>query len=106
MGAFPKLGGTLLGVPIIRIIKFVGLYWGPPTLGNYMISPNSKRSASMSRSERKTGILYAPAICVFVFPLVLASLAFLWDIPIPSKYPRGGGEQFVNSSRTVPEHSS
>ena len=32
---FPKIGGTLLGVPIIRIIVFVGLYWGPLILGNY-----------------------------------------------------------------------
>ena len=28
----PKVRGTFLGVPIIRII---GLYWGPPILGNY-----------------------------------------------------------------------
>ena len=26
---FPKIGGTFLGVPIIRIIIFWGLYWGP-----------------------------------------------------------------------------
>ena len=26
-GCFPKLGGTFLGVPIIRIIVFWGLYW-------------------------------------------------------------------------------
>ena len=25
---FPKIGGTFLGVPIIRIIGFLGLYWG------------------------------------------------------------------------------
>ena len=34
---FPKIRGTLLGVPIIRIIVFWGLYWGPPILGNYQI---------------------------------------------------------------------
>ena len=28
-GGFPKIWGTLLGVPIIRIIIFWGLYWGP-----------------------------------------------------------------------------
>ena len=31
---FPKIRGTILGVPIIRIIVFGGLYWGPPILGN------------------------------------------------------------------------
>ena len=35
-GDFPKLG-TCLGVPIIRIIVFWDLYWGPPILGNYQI---------------------------------------------------------------------
>ena len=27
---FPKNRGTILGVPIIRIIVVWGLYWGPP----------------------------------------------------------------------------
>ena len=31
----PKIRGTILGVPIIRIIIFWGLYWGPLLLGNY-----------------------------------------------------------------------
>ena len=26
-----------LGLPIVRIIVFWGLYWGPPILGNYHI---------------------------------------------------------------------
>ena len=34
-GGFPKLGGTILGVPIIRTIVFWVLYWGPLILGNY-----------------------------------------------------------------------
>ena len=34
---FPKIRGTLLGVPIKRTIIFWGLYWGPPILGNYQI---------------------------------------------------------------------
>ena len=34
-GGFPKLGVHFLGVPIIRIIVFGGLYWGTPILGNY-----------------------------------------------------------------------
>ena len=32
---FPEIRGTFLGVPIIRITVFAGLYWGPPILGNY-----------------------------------------------------------------------
>ena len=34
---FPKIRDTLLGVPIIRLIVFWGLYWGPPIQGNYHI---------------------------------------------------------------------
>ena len=37
MWGFPKIRGTLLGVPIIRIIVFWGLHWGPPILGNYHV---------------------------------------------------------------------
>ena len=36
-GGFPKLGVPFLGVPIIRILIFWGLYWGPLILGNYHI---------------------------------------------------------------------
>ena len=32
---FPKIRGTFLGVPIVRIIIFLDLYWGPLVLGNY-----------------------------------------------------------------------
>ena len=35
---FPKIRGTILGVPIIRTIIFWGLYWGPLILGNYQMS--------------------------------------------------------------------
>ena len=38
MGGFPKIMGTFLEVPRIRIRIDWGLYWGPPTLGNYHIS--------------------------------------------------------------------
>ena len=34
-GSFPKMRGTILGVPIIRTIVFWGLYWGPLILGDY-----------------------------------------------------------------------
>ena len=38
----PKIGGTIFGgSPVIRILVFWGLYWGPPVLGNYhMIAGN------------------------------------------------------------------
>ena len=31
-GGFSKMRGTFLGVPIVRLIVFSGLYWGPPYL--------------------------------------------------------------------------
>ena len=34
---FPKIRGAFLVVPIIRIIIFWGLDWGPLTLGNYQM---------------------------------------------------------------------
>ena len=45
-GTFPKLGGTILGVPLIRTMVFWGLYWGPPNLGNYHMSHNLNSSKS------------------------------------------------------------
>ena len=33
--SFPKLWVPLLGVPIVRMIIFLGLYWGSPILGNH-----------------------------------------------------------------------
>ena len=36
---FPKFRGTSLLVPIMRTEIFRGLYWGPPILGNYQVSP-------------------------------------------------------------------
>ena len=35
-GGFPKLG-YFFGIPIIRILVFWGLYWGPLILGNYHV---------------------------------------------------------------------
>ena len=37
MWGFPEIRGTILGIPIIRIIVYLGLYWGPPILGNYHV---------------------------------------------------------------------
>ena len=33
---FPTIRGTIVGDPIVRIIIFWGLYWGPPILGTTM----------------------------------------------------------------------
>ena len=35
MGGFPKIRGTILKVPIIRIVVYWGLYLGTLILGNY-----------------------------------------------------------------------
>ena len=37
MWGFPKIRGTVLGVPIIRIIVFWSRYWGSLILGNYHV---------------------------------------------------------------------
>ena len=34
---FPKIRGTFLGIPIIRIVVFWGLDWGPLVLGSYFV---------------------------------------------------------------------
>ena len=36
-GGFPKLGVLFWGSPIIRILVFLGLDWGPLIEGNYQI---------------------------------------------------------------------
>ena len=33
---FPKIRGTLLGVPIKRTMVFGGLHWGPPIWGDFL----------------------------------------------------------------------
>ena len=37
MRGFPKIGGTFLGVPIIRTIVYLGLYRGPLGLAKYHV---------------------------------------------------------------------
>ena len=51
MGGFPKLGYHL-GLPIVRIIIFWGLYWDPPILGNYHIFLRGNVEAGMVSSTR------------------------------------------------------
>ena len=47
MWGFPKIRGTFLGVPIIRIIVFWGLYWGSLILGNYHVGSRFVRHLRM-----------------------------------------------------------
>ena len=35
---FPMMRGPFLGVPMIRIIAFWGLHWGPPIYGRYHVA--------------------------------------------------------------------
>ena len=35
MWGFPQIRRPFWGVPIVRIVVFSGLYWGPPVYGNY-----------------------------------------------------------------------
>ena len=51
----PKIRGTFLGVPIRRTIVYWGLYWGPPSLGNYHLSPYILPT-DLSRQEMTTDI--------------------------------------------------
>ena len=48
---FPKIRGTILGVPIIRTIVFWGLYWGPLILGNYHIVHWGFRSCGLGSRD-------------------------------------------------------
>ena len=43
---FPKIRGTFLGVPIIRTVVFLRLYWGSPILGNYHIFNSPQATCS------------------------------------------------------------
>ena len=46
---FPRIRGTFLGVPIIGIIVYWGLNWGPLILGNYHLKDLSQESQFVER---------------------------------------------------------
>ena len=52
-GEFPKIRGTFLGIPIIRIVVFWGLDWGLPILGNFHIC-----CVRSLRPGRKTKVIW------------------------------------------------
>ena len=43
---FPKIRGTILRVPILKILKSWGPYWGLPILGNYHIRMRVRSGSS------------------------------------------------------------
>ena len=59
----PKLGGTIIGVHIIRTIVFWGLYWGPLILGNYHMVGFSPDTLHALPREARVGIFHALGRC-------------------------------------------
>ena len=55
MWGFPKIRGTILGVPIIRILVYYGLYWGPFILGNYQVEGTTRLPGKAKRTLRIAG---------------------------------------------------
>ena len=54
---FPKIRGTILGVPIVRTLVFLGLYWGPPILGKYQITTQKIAWTAVLANEGATRLL-------------------------------------------------
>ena len=52
---FPNIMGTFLGVPIIRIILYWGLYWGPPILRNYHVFTQCRGVRSYTLNPKPWG---------------------------------------------------
>ena len=67
---FLKIKGTILGVLIIRIIVFGGLYWGPLVWGNYQICLRTVFPYSpgdLRRSLESCGNLQTPSPCPYIW---------------------------------------
>ena len=65
MGFSQKNWGVKIGVPIIRIIVFWGLYWGPPTLGNYLISITHKPPDSTTKTTSESKRAFKRGVAKF-----------------------------------------
>ena len=50
---FPKIRGSFLGVPIIRIIVFWCLYWGPPLFWETTIYRATARMYSFIHAKKR-----------------------------------------------------
>ena len=55
---FPKIRGTFLGVPIIRIVIFYGLYWGPLIWGNYPLQSAADPFKTTVETGRTQNVAY------------------------------------------------
>ena len=53
---FPKIMGTSLGVPIIRIIVYWALFWGPLILGNYHLGLLAKECIPATLRNASPGL--------------------------------------------------
>ena len=73
---FPKIRGTLLGVPIVRIIVHWGLYWGPLILENYHIS-----------MEKYTGQFKATSPSMVVYIGNSNKMTLKWKLKLFLEYP-------------------
>ena len=58
---FPKIRGTFLGLPIMRTIIYLGLYWGPPILGKFHFALFKKCGVGGVRG-RRSQCLYSSRI--------------------------------------------
>ena len=56
---FPKIRGTILGIPIIRTVIFGGLYWGSLILGKYHI--HSLRPQRRQQWQKQEDLAYTLA---------------------------------------------
>ena len=69
---FPKIRGTILGVPMIRTIVFRGLYWGPPILANYYINPCKDWGFIVEVLGQSLGLRLQPRITTILCKPVLS----------------------------------
>ena len=71
---FPKSRGTLLGLPIIRITIFWGLYWGPLIFGKLPF----RRVGVSSLRFRAKGLELRLRDCGLVEGVAIVSLPFFF----------------------------
>ena len=57
LGGSPYITGTILGVPILRITIFWGLYWGPPYLGKLPLGGSGRPKRSGNNGAEGLGQL-------------------------------------------------
>ena len=79
---FPEIMGTFVGVPIIRIIVYWGLYWGPLLLGNYhfLLGEHFEtyKLRTLSMSLPKTDMLRRCPLQIPWIHIVITGFRVLW----------------------------